>query len=97
MRRAIQRGLSILGEPSLLDGAPCGNVHIARGVEMFAGILDQANDNHVARADLATISVAFGPKTGAVLEHPTEGRFRLMKLAADNGAFRRYVVAQVRP
>lgn len=96
-RRAVQRGLAVLGgrEASLLDGTPCGSVAVARGVEVYAGLLDQANDNHVVRADIATIETQYSPKVNGVLQHPTEGWFRLMRLAADNGHARRFVVVQI--
>ena len=62
--RAIQKGLAVLGEPSLLGGQPCGNVAVQRGVQVFAGALDQANDNHVAQADGAVIEKQFAAKAG---------------------------------
>ena len=96
-RRAVQRGLAVLGgrEASLLDGAPCGSVAIARGVEVYAAIMDQANDNHVVRADVATIETQYAPKVNSLLWHPVDGWFRLTRLAADNGYSRRFVVVQV--
>lgn len=94
--RAIQKGLAVLGEPSLLDGQPCGNVPVMRGVQLFAGALDQANDNHVANADVAVIEKRFEPRVGMQLEHPTEGMFLLSRLAGDDGVTRRFIVTQVR-
>ena len=98
-RRAVQRGLAVLGgrEASLLDGTPCGSVAIARGVEVYAAIMDQANDNHVVRADVATIETQYSPKVNALLVHPVEGTFRLTRLASDNGFARRFVVVQLPP
>lgn len=93
--RAIQKGLAVLGEPSLLGGQPCGNVAVQRGVQVFAGALDQANDNHVAQADVAIIEKQFAPKVGMTLVHPTEGTFLLSRLAGDDGLSRRFVVTQV--
>lgn len=95
--RAVQRGLAVLGgrEASLLDGSPCGSVVISRGVDLYAGLMDQPNDNHVVRADVAAIETRFAPKVNALLVHPTEGNFRLTRLAADNGFARRFVVVQL--
>ena len=95
--RAIQRGLAILGEPSLLDGVPCGNVPVHRGVDVFAGVLDQANDNHVIRADVVAIESAYTPKVGQTLVHPSEGTFKLTRLASDDGFKRRFIVVQTPP
>lgn len=93
--RAIQKGLAVLGEPSLLDGQPCGNVNVARNVRLYAGTLDQANDNYVVNGDLATIEKQFNPRADMLLVHPTEGTFRLSRLAGDDGVTRRFVVVQV--
>lgn len=93
--QAIRKGLAVLGEPSLLDGQPCGNVPIMRGTQLFAGLLDQANDNSVARADVAVIEKQYAPKVNMLLVHPTEGTFRLSRLAGDDGFTRRFVVTQV--
>jgi hypothetical protein len=95
--RAIQKGLAVLGEPSLLDGQPCGNVNVARNVQLYAGALDQANDNHVVNADVATIEKRFNPRVNAVLKHATEGTFLLNRLAGDDGLTRRFVVVQLAP
>ena len=91
-RRAVQRGLAILGEPSSLDGTPCGSVHIARNVDLYAGIMDNANDNHVVRADVASIEVQYAPRVGQTLVHPLHGTFRLSRLADDDGHKRRFIV-----
>lgn len=94
-RRAVQKGLAVLGQPSLLQGTACGNVNIARNVEVYAASLDQANDNHVVRADVASIEVQFTPKVGQVLEHTLHGRFKLTRLVDDDGHKRRFVVVAV--
>lgn len=91
LKRALSRGLARLGEPSLLNGADCGNVHLARDVDLFAGDMDQSNDNHMVRADVATIEASYSPKTGDLLEHP-DGEFRLMRLVKDNGYTRAFIV-----
>jgi hypothetical protein len=95
VRRAIQRGLVVFGGASSLDGTPCGNVAISRNVDLFAGVMDQANDNHVVRADIARIEKTYTPKVGQVLVHPTEGTFKLTRLFEDDGYTRQYVVVQV--
>ena len=94
-RRAFAKGLAVLGEPSLLDGQPVGNVEVARNVQMFAGLFDQANDNHVVKADIASIAAEYNPRVDQVLTHPTEGRFRLMRLVVDDAIERRFIVVQV--
>ncbi len=93
-RIAFKRGLAVLGEPSLLEGQPVGNVEVARDVQMFAGLLDQANDNAIVREDVASIEAVHNPKVDQILEHPTEGRFRLTRLLVDDGIERRFVVVQ---
>lgn len=93
--RAINRGLAIVGEPSSLDGQPCGSVHLARNVDLVPGIMDRADDNHGARADVATIASQYEPRSGMVLVHPTEGTFKLTKRLRDNGFSRRYIVVQL--
>lgn len=92
-QRALARGLSRLGKDSTLDAAPCGRVNVERGVDLFAGSLDDGNDNHVTRADVATIDAAFTPRTGQILVHP-DGTFKLMRLLESNGYNVRYIVVQ---
>jgi hypothetical protein len=82
--RAGAQALAGLGLPSTLNGADAGRVHVARGVRL---VLD---DMEVTR-DVATISLAAGPRTGMRLEHP-DGTWTLDVLVADNGVNRRYVV-----
>lgn len=89
--RAAAAGLAKLGEPSLLDEQPCGNVNIERNVELFAGMLGNADDNHVVRKDVATILQQYSPRTGAVLAHP-DGLFVLDRQIDADGYRRRYVV-----
>jgi hypothetical protein len=89
--RALARGLAKLGEPSLLDGEPCGNVNLQRDVVNFAGIGDTADDNPVVRYDVAAISAEFNPRVGQALQHP-DGTFRLDKLVQDNRYTRHFIV-----
>lgn len=89
--RAMQRGLAILGEASLLDGVDCGHVNLQRGVLLFAGIGDTADDNPVVRYDTATISCDYSPRVGQALVHP-DGTFRLDRLVSDSRYTRRFVV-----
>lgn len=93
VRRALARGLSRLGKSSTLDGLPCGPVHLAYGVDLFAGMLDNANDNHVVRADVATIASTYEPRTGQTLVHP-DGTFKLTRLLKANGYNVRYIVVK---
>jgi hypothetical protein len=92
--RALARGLAKLGEPSVLDGLPCGNVNLQRGVELFAGIGDTANDNPVVRFDVAVIGSEFDPKVGGLLDHP-DGNYRLDRLVRDNLYAREFIVVKV--
>ena len=72
-------------------------MHVARNTAVFAGVLDQANDNHVVRADVATIEVQYTPKVNQTLVHPTDGTLRLTRLLDDNGFSRRFIVVQAAP
>lgn len=54
--RAMLAGLAVHGEPSLLAGTPCGPALLQRDVDLFAGIGDTANDNHVVRYDIASVA-----------------------------------------
>lgn len=94
-RRAFAKGLAVLGEPCLLDGVPVGNAEIARNVQMFAGLLDQANDNHIVRADVASIAAEFNPRVDQVLQHPTHGRFQLTRLIVDDAIERRFIAVKL--
>ncbi len=89
--RAMLRGLAKLGEPSLLAGVDCGNVALERNVDLFAGIGDTANDNHVVRYTVASIAGSYLPKVGQTLTHP-DGSFVLDRLTSDNGIVRRFIV-----
>lgn len=89
--RAMQRGLDLHGEASTLQGTACGKVQIERSVRLDAGLPDRAEDNHVAYADVATISKQYAPRTGQTLVHP-DGTFRLNRLLEDNGFNMRFVV-----
>ena len=89
--RAVSKGLAILGEPSFLDGASCGNVSLQRDVELFAGIGDTAEDNPVVRYVTATIDSTFAARVGMRLQHP-DGIFKLDRLVADTGYLRRFIV-----
>ena len=89
--RAEALGLAKLGEPSSLDGLPCGNVHLEHGVELYAGVLDNADDNHVVRHVVAKILSTYNPKVGAVLVHP-DGRFLLDRRVETSGYAQRFVV-----
>lgn len=91
--RAVARGLAKFGEASLLQGADCGNVDIEYGVELAPGQLGTANDNHIARRDVATILKDYAPKVGQVLVH-ADGEFVLERLLEDDGVSRRFVVTR---
>lgn len=91
--RALNKGLAKLGEPSLLDGLPCGNVNLQRDVVDFAGIGDTANDNPVVRADVVAIDAAYDPRVGQALQHP-DGTYRLDKMVGDNRYTRQFIVVQ---
>lgn len=93
VQRALARGLSRLGKDSTLDAVPCGRVNVELGVDLFAGMLDNANDNQVVRADVATIDLAAAPRTGQVLVHP-DGTFKLTRLLEANGYNVRFIVVK---
>ena len=93
--RAMLRGLAKLGEPSLLAGLDCGHAAIERNVDLFAGIGSTAEDNSVARFTVASVASSTGAKVGQLLEHPTEGSFRLDRLVDDNTVVRRFVAVEV--
>lgn len=76
--------LGRLGEPSTLDGVDCGNVHVARGVNLEM-------DDVVVRRCIATIANEHAPKAGQVLVHP-EGTWTLDRLLRDNGANSRWIL-----
>lgn len=88
---ALRRGLKLKGEPALLRGAPAGHVHIARDVNVFAGIGDVADDNPVVRFAIATFSSEFTPRAGDLLEHP-DGDYKLDRLYANNGYTTAFIV-----
>jgi hypothetical protein len=75
-------------------GLECGKVHLERGVDLFAGLLDNADDNQVVRRDVAKIATQYAPKVGALLEHPS-GRFRLDRRVADSGYAQKFIVVAV--
>lgn len=89
--RAVQAGLAKLGEPSLLDGLDVGKVNIERAVDLFVGDPDDGNDSSIAQADVATILASYAPRVGQTLSHP-DGDYKLMRLAADNGYTRSFVI-----
>ena len=89
--RAMRKGLTLAGEPSSLRGSPCGNVHLELNVDLYAGIGDNANDNHVVRYHVASIDVAYAPKVGDVLVHP-DGTFKLDRMIDDHGVVRQFRV-----
>lgn len=76
--------LGRLGGPSTLDGVDCGNVHVARGVNLEM-------DDVVVRRCIATIANAYTPKAGQALVHP-EGTWTLDRLLRDNGANSRWIL-----
>lgn len=76
--------LGRLGGPSTLDGVDCGNVHVARGVNLEM-------DDVVVRRCIATIANGYAPKAGQVLVHP-EGTWTLDRLLRDNGANSRWIL-----
>lgn len=89
--RASQRVLSRLGQDALLNGVAAGKVNLARQVQIDPGIGDTANDNFVARFDVATISKLYNPRVGKVLTHP-DGTFVLDRLVDDNGHNARFII-----
>lgn len=76
--------LARMGQPSTLDGADCGKVHLARGVRV------QLEDVMVLR-NVATIGIAYAPVRGQSLVHP-DGEYVLDALLGDNGVNRRFIL-----
>lgn len=97
--RAMKRGLDHIGEPALLRGVDAGNVNIARGVTLDAGIGDTADDNPVVRYDTARISNEFSPRIGDQLDlvdetgTPVES-YLLDRLIGDNRYTSRFIVVK---
>jgi hypothetical protein len=54
--RAMLHGLATLGEPAVLQGQPCGHVHVQRNAAIAPGIGDTADDNHVSRVILVSLA-----------------------------------------
>lgn len=96
IQRAMQRGLAKLGEPALLDGVDCGRVAIDRGLQTFASLMDEANDNYTVRSEIATIYSTYPSQVGQLLTHP-DGTYRLDKLIDDTGYTRRFTLVRVTP
>lgn len=94
MARAMQRGLDLHGEASLLDGVNIGKAVLERGVDLVAGIADRADDNFVAQVDVASIAAEHSPRVGQVLAHP-DGNFKLSRKVEDNGFVQRFIVVAV--
>lgn len=94
--RAMQAGLALLGEASLLDGVDCGKVALERSVVLGKGDLDRAEDNHVAQADVMTLARSLDARVGQRVTHP-EGVFRLSRRLADNGTLVRFIATEVTP
>ena len=92
--RAVQAGLALHGEPSLLDGVDVGKVAVQFGVKIDKGDADRADDNYTAPADIAIILAQHSPRTGQVLEHP-DGRFKLVRPVLDNGYARHFTIVKL--
>lgn len=88
---AVAAGLSVLGEPSTLNGVPCGNVNIERDLDLNAGRLDNADDASVVRRDVATILAQYSPRVGQTLVHP-DGTFKLDRRLDRNGYSERFII-----
>lgn len=50
-------------------------------------------DNYVGVYDVASIDVAFNPRTGDPFDHP-DGQFTLDRLVHDNGVIRQFIVVE---
>lgn len=70
IRRALSKGLSLLGEPSTLDGLNVGPVSIEWQVLVDAGILGMSSDNPMLPRDVATFGVGIQVAKGQTLVHP---------------------------
>lgn len=102
LARAMQAGLSKLGEPALLDGVDVGKVAIERAVDIYDGSnrsvdsfggLPQIDDGqYVARHDIATFKLSDNPQIGQTLVHP-DGTFQLTRRLTDDGYTVDFVIA----
>lgn len=81
-----------MGQPSFLDGADCGFVHLAFGVSV------ESSQQVVSLREVATISRSAAPNINAVLTHDVQNllgpstRWRLDRLYATNGVNDQYVL-----
>jgi hypothetical protein len=107
--RAMLAGLTLLGEPSSLAGVDCGHATIQRNAQLFAGIGDTADDNHVVRYIVASLAataagadILLGLSEGTTTGYDPkvgqtlvhpDGTFKLDRLLDDNGIVRRFIVA----
>lgn len=85
--RAADRVLARMGQPSLLDGADCGYVHLAYGVAV------EGPQQVVSLREVATISRSTAPHPGATLTHDSGGTptmWRLDRLVNTNGVNDQY-------
>lgn len=94
--RALQAGLDLLGEASLLQGVDCGKVVLQRGIMVSVGNAERADDNHMVQADVMRVAAEHNPVVGQRVTHP-EGTFRLSRRVGDNGHFVSFVVVEVEP
>lgn len=79
--------LARLGQPSTLNGADCGNVHLEQGVTVLQGEV-------ALLKTVATISHTYVPHLGDTLVHP-DGTFVLDALWATNGVNDRFILLPV--
>lgn len=94
IRRALDKGLSLLGEDATLDGSPCGRVNVQQGDVVVAGIRTSADDNPLVTRDIASFSPDVNVKPGMVLVHP-DGSYRIDALLDNNPYRKRYVVMPI--
>lgn len=88
IRRALDRGLSVLGEGSTLNGIACGPVNVQQVEVEVAGLRTTPDDNPVVTRDVARFSPDVNVQVGMILAHP-DGRFRIDALQ-DRNRYQQY-------
>lgn len=83
IRRALSRGLSLLGEPSTLNGLDVGPVSIEWQVAVDAGLIGLSDDNPYVPRDVATFDAGVSVVRGMTLVHPDGVFVTDVRLARD--------------
>lgn len=93
--RLVLKGLARVGQPSLLDGLPCGFAHVERDADLANGGFETVYDNHMVRVNIVTLARSFNPRSDQVVVIENEGSFRLDRLLKDTGITIKFVGIEV--